>query len=302
MIEADIDRYGSLARASCLADYLEIMALRGLVCTFAQLEDMVSDQWPRLGQKIQLPDEDPGDIESTAEGARLCILERLDILGGKYPFQYEGHRISLRPNFSIHGSPYVAMLAIALTHAYRLDSSLTVQHLFEALVTDALRELGLTVANVGELSRTNNSAFEPTLVALSAAVGITMNPRAATHRVRANDAGIDVFAHVNWQDKRNGRWSLIGQVTVGSSDSWNQKIREPSSHTWQKLMGETSCPFVFLAVPHHVEKRTFAELAERTSHTILDRTRLAAIMQQQPGYLTPVVHTVLNADIQSTIF
>lgn len=301
MIEADLDRYGSLVRSSCLADYLEVVALKGQSCTFAQLEDIVLDRWPMRGHKIVLPYEELDDIESCAEGTQQCIIERSDILGDKYPFTIEGHQISLRKEFEIYKSPYLALLGVTVVHAFELEPNLRVDQLLEALVVSALEELGLTVANVGEISRSQGRDFTRTLEQLSATVGIAMNPNAAVRRIYANDAGIDVLAHVNWNDRRSGRWSLIGQVTCGSSDTWNQKIAEPSPSTWQRFMTETAAPFVFLAVPHHVEHRAFREITERNSNTLIDRTRLASFMTKVPADAIQVLNAVLDASVQTTL-
>ena len=49
------------------------------------------------------------------------------------------------------------------------------------------------------------------------------------------DGGGDAMAHLDWNDSRPGRWTFIGQVTCGRSDSWEGKAHEAARGFWHEL-------------------------------------------------------------------
>ncbi|WP_457972302.1 hypothetical protein [Arthrobacter sp. D1-17] len=301
MIEADIDRYGGLIRSSYLADYLEVLALRGKRCTFAQLADMVSDRWNLKQQILVTPDEDPEDEAVTfSDGAIACIRERKQILGSSYPFELSNSHIKLIDGYDLHNSSYVALLSITMAHAYKIDAAMNVEQTFEDVVADSLAGLGLAVGNVGALSRANSMNFERTIDALGAALNIKMNANAAVRRRHANDGGVDVVACLDWGDGRSGRWTLLGQATCGSSDTWQSKLAEPKPEMWKRIMSETSSPKCFLAVPHHVEESAYREISENTGHTVVDRPRLVPFVRSLPQGIGNVIQSVLDTPLQTS--
>jgi len=301
MIEADIDRYGGLVRSSCLADYLELLAIRGMRCTFAQLTDMVADRWNLKQQLLQTPDEDPEEAAVTfSDGALACIRERKAILGNAYPFEIHSSHIEAITGLDSKSSPYVALLGITFAHAYRISSDINVEQVFEEIVADALVNLGMVVGNVGSLSRSNKMDFEKTIEALSKVVNIKMDPNAAVRRRSANDGGIDVLAHFGWDDSRSGRWTVLGQATCGSSDTWHSKLSEPKPEMWRKIMAESTLPQTFLAVPHHIEESAFREISENTGNAVVDRARLVPFIKVLPDGIAEMVDKVLEAPLQTS--
>lgn len=304
-IEADIDRYGTLARASYLADYLELLALTGIRCTFPQLAEMIADRFGLKREILLLPEEDPEDEDTAAafiDQARECILERGDILGAAYPFEIDDIELRISGGADPDESVYVALLCVTLVHAYSLDAGLNVEEVFEALVAEALTNLELVVGNVGETSRQNAGNFVRTLDALASSMDLPLDPSAAPRRRRANDAGADILAFSSWGDHRTGRWSAIGQVTCGDSDSWVGKLFEPKPLQWVKFLAETTEPRCFLAVPHHVNERPFRELSANSGRTVIDRLRLAKLLDPLPGVLRDIIACVRASSVQGSEF
>jgi hypothetical protein len=129
-IQPTIDAYGRYARASNLADHLELLALLGQQLSRSALADLVSNQaWvtkldelfeggslePR-GDFEEPADEDGeaiGEEPGVAQASRVfdVLDERSDLLGDLYPFVVAD---DLRLNDSVtpRESPYVALIAI----------------------------------------------------------------------------------------------------------------------------------------------------------------------------------------------
>ncbi len=277
-IEPNIDIYGSLARASALADYLELLALAGGSCSHAELEDLIEDRhWTRKRRGLVLPagaDEDD-EPESYVDAAFTCLQERGGVLGERYPFELDRrNRCVVRPRATVDDSKYVAILCLTAAHGWGLTVPHSPEEIFEESVADALESLNVSVARVSSISRGVGGDFRRTLDACSGPLGIKLVANAASRHRYANDAGADVLGHVRWGDERVGRWTLMGQVTCASSDSWKGKMNEPGVGLWAKLMGEPLDPVVFLAVPHHVEGPTWGLLVEESRRVIIDRLRV----------------------------
>src|SRR5215204_4970469 len=103
-VQAAIDAYGTYARASNLADYVELLALQGETLTLSQLADLIRDQgWTtkmnELFTTVPAPHrqeseeedgpESIGEDEGVPQARRVFnILEqRGDVLGDLYPFE-----------------------------------------------------------------------------------------------------------------------------------------------------------------------------------------------------------------------
>lgn len=300
MIEADIDRYGALVRPSYLADYMELLALRGLKSTIAQLGDMVEDRWGLKREIITTPDDDPGEsVANYTEAAFACILERREILGDAYPFIVHESHIEAKPDLDIHASPYVALLALTLAHAYKIQADVDVKQAFEEIVAEGLAGVGFTVANVGRLSRENSMDFTKTVQAVSSHINVRMDPGAATRRANANDGGVDVVGHLDWGDGRSGRWTVLGQATCGTSDTWEAKLGEPKPEMWKKMMAESVSPTRFLAVPHHVDERAYRLICENNVLAVVDRSKLVPLVSASIDSLRSVVDMVMAEPIES---
>ena len=300
MIEADIDRYGKLVRRSYLADYMELLALRGLKSTVAQIGDMIEDRWGLKREIIITPDDDPEEsVESYTEGAFACILERREVLGDAYPFIVRKSHIECKPELDIYASSYVALLALTLAHAYKIQAGVDVKQTFEEIVAEGLTGVGFTVANVGKLSRENSMDFIKTVQAVSSRINIRMDPSAATRRSNANDGGVDVIGHLDWGDGRSGRWTVLGQATCGISDTWESKLGEPKPEMWKKMMSESVAPTRFLAVPHHVEERAYRLISENNVLAVVDRSKLVPLVRVSIASLRTVVDMVMVEPIES---
>lgn len=280
MIEADIDRYGSLIRASYLADYMELLALKGMRSNFAHLKDKIEDRWGNKREILRRPDEGGDDeeelqpVDAFLLDTEACLLERQEILGELYPFRISRNNVKFRSDIVPHHSSYIVLLALTIAHAYKIKVGEDLTQIFEDIVARVLETIGFRVANVGAISRNNSFDFEKTILEVSEAVNIRMDPNAAIRRSSANDAGVDVLGHLDWEDRRPGRWTVLGQATCAKSDSWYAKIAEPKPPTWKRIMGDNTSPLPFLAVPHHVEAKAFDYLNEGEEIAVIDRPKL----------------------------
>jgi hypothetical protein len=298
LIEIDIDRYGGPARPSCLADYLEILALFGKVCTKGQLADLVADRWNLRRRALILA---PGDeaAEDVVDAAWSCLQERTELLDVLYPFTVSDTRVTLKPDFPIRESSYVALLSITVAHAYRIDSGYNVEQVFEEIVALGLEDLGLTVGRFGEITRSNRMDFPTSLQALGRDFAIPVDHQAASRRGAANDSGLDVFGILEWGDGRHGRWIFLGQVTCGGSDSWPGKLAEVKVPRWKKFLRELTEPIAFLAVPHHVDKRSYWEVVEGDSKALVDRARLAKRLRTTGPEERGIIDAVLASEFET---
>lgn len=301
-IEPDIDRYGKVARASCLADYVELLTLCGYVCTKAQLEDAVGDRWGMKRQILLLPGEGTDteeESEQYADAAWTCFSERSETLGDLYPFTVEESRLVLKRDFDRRDSPYVGMLCITLAHAYKVPSAHNVEHLFEDIVVDTMRALGLAAEGFGGHTRASGYDFVEGLRRMGLAMSIPVDADAASRHVSANDSGLDVLGHLDWSDGRFGRWLFLGQVTCGMSDRWPEKLTEVKVNRWRKFLTEMIDPVVFLAVPHHVDSRAYFDLLEGDEKAVVDRSRIVRQLRSNRHEVRDIIDAVLAAEIET---
>ena len=297
-IEIDIDRYGGPARPSCLADYLEILALLGKICTQAQLADLVADRWGlKRRAKILLPGEETA--EDVVSAAWNCFRERAEIVTDRYPFDVSDTRITLKAGFAVRDSGYVSLLSMTVAHAYGITSAYNVEQVFEETVALGLEAVGLRVGRFGEITRANSLDFPTSLRVLGDQFGIAVDHLKASRRGAANDSGLDVLAVLEWGDKRAGRWVFLGQVTCGSSDSWSGKLSEVKVHRWQRFLNELTTPIRFLAVPHHVDERSYYEIVEGDTSAVVDRARLARHLGSIGTDEQGIIDAVLAADYET---
>ena len=280
------DTYGQYARASLIADYVELLALKNPVQR-GTVVDFLSDSngWD-LGL-MQESGDNSSDYQETALSERHAqaqekatvifdlMEERRCTLAERYPFTITDGVVSCDSNFDHESSPYLAMLSLTVAHAFNVSSSQKPTELFEQMVVKVLRDRGLKSAGVAAARRTGKS-FPVALSKACDTVGLKANPHGAAIRREAHDEGVDVLCHFSWDDDlRANAWVFIGQVTVGRSDIWIQKIKEPSPQTWAKLVGIQNRPLPFLAVPHHVDSPMMEKLGSDGDGVVLDRLRLA---------------------------
>ncbi|MFF5625299.1 hypothetical protein ACFY5A_08005 [Microbacterium sp. NPDC012755] len=307
-IEPQLDKYGTLARASFLADYLEVVALRDKRVKLSSLRDLVAETYTRVAPILRPGGEDTVDDQGNPEApwtpadladeAWTSILERADSLGDKYPFTIHRQVLKRAEGLNPLDSAYVSLLAITMSHAFKISTPGSVEHLLEEVVGDSLENVGLRVGRVGPLSRANGYDFVRTMNALGQELSIPINPNATTRRQNANDEDVDIVAHLDWGVPRHGRWLFIGQVTCAVSDSWRYKAQEPVTNDWQKFFGEVVEPVPFLAIPHHADHETFKYVTS-IEVNILDRTRLVQNLKTNSPAQREVVEAFMANDYVS---
>lgn len=307
-IEAQIDKYGTLARASFLADYLEVVALRDRRVKLSSLRDLIEETYSRVAQILRPGGEEAVDAQGNpepswkpvdlADEAWTSILERADALGDKYPFTVRREVLKRAEGLNPLDSAYVGLLAITMSHAFKIPTPIPVEHLLEDVVSESLENVGFRVGRLGPLSRENGFNFVRTMEALGQALSIPVNPNATTRRRNANDEDVDIVAHLDWGVPRHGRWLFIGQVTCAVSDSWRYKAQEPVANDWQRFFGEVVAPVPFLAVPHHADHETFKYVAG-VAVNILDRTRLVQNLTTNSPAQREVVEAFMASDYAS---
>ena len=310
------DTYGQYARASLLADYVELLALKrkgrevrkSIVADFLadndwnlELIDLPADGQPDVGLATALS-ERRDDAGSAASIVFDQIKERHDVLKQSYPFDVSDRGVSLRSDFDHESSSYVAALALTIAHAFRVLPLEQVASLFERVVTTVLRRRGLPSVCLAEIRRSGHS-FEDALTRACEAVGLKAAPSAAPTLAHAHDEGVDVLCHLGWdgEELRAGTWGFIGQVTVGRSDTWPRKIKEPSPSSWSRRIGTRIRPLPFLAVPHHVEQPMMEKLTVDGEGVVLDRLRLVRFKEDVDGDEQVVIRAVAGADIEPLV-
>lgn len=314
MIEPDIDAYGTLARGSALADYLELLALAGGICSRAQLEDGVKDKYLSVWQAkhshmiLDADDfDDEGEFEARGESELAghieetfdCLYERAEILGSRYPFEILDEGLKVRADIEPTSDVYVATLCITLAHAYRVATQSPVTELFEDIVAETMGSRMLRVARLGELSRRHRMRFIPALAEAGEVLDIATDHTRAPSRRHANDGGADVLAHFSWHDRRLGRWTFAGQVTCGKSDSWQRKMGEASPGLWREYFQEKIDPLCFLAIPHHAPRRTLNYIVTEQGRLIVDRLRLVMAREVVTPVEAAVIALVLAQEVDN---
>lgn len=305
------DTYGQYARASLLADYVELLALKGQPVRRATVADFLSDndaEWDL--ELIQAPGNDRSDEQAVdlakridVAGERASIVfhqldERRRVLANRYPFKIARDQVSIDQDVDPESNAYVAVLALTIAHAFRVNSPSHPAYLFEEAVTNVLQERGLKSVEFAALRRKSGN-FEKALTAACQKVGLIAAPDAVARRKRAHDEGVDVICHLAWeQDLRPGSWGFIGQVTVSRSDSWNKKIKEPSPTLWARRIGTIIQPLPFLAVPHHVERPMMEWLTGEGPAVVLDRLRLVMFKREIKANELEIIRAVVREEVE----
>lgn len=282
-VSLDIDAYGTYARESALADYVEVAALVGRRITEAALARSIEENdWARLPRRqfltVENVDEDP---EAWAKAVFSVIRERVQLLADRYPFELQRNSIRLRiSEADISDSTYLALLAITVLHAWKLTAQAgpLPERTLENLVARALENRGLLVSRMGAHDRANRP-FVDTVLLGGQALGLNPMANPLPRKRSAKDAGIDTLAGLTWIDGRSGgQWLFIGQATVGESGTWEAKLNQPNPGLWAGYMQEPLDPQAFLAVPHHVDGDHLIFMTKPRRGLILDRIRLCPYM------------------------
>ena len=305
------DTYGPYAQASLLADYVELLALKGQPVMRATVADFLADneagwnfeliQPPGNGRPGESTDDLAERIDVADERASIVFRqldERRRVLADRYPFEIAGHQVSIDQDVDPESNAYVAVLALTIAHAFQVNSPSRPEYLFEETVTNVLQERGLASVGFAALRRKCGS-FEEALTAACQKVGLVAAPNAAARRKRAHDEGVDILCHLAWeQDLRPGSWGFIGQVTVARSDSWDRKIKEPSPAPWARRIGTIIQPLPFLAVPHHVEHPMMERLTDDGQAVVLDRLRLVRFKTEIKDNELEIIRAVVREEVE----
>jgi len=303
----DISAYGSYARGSALADFLEVVALTSGEARKVDLEATIRKAgWYRLnrGMFTRDPGIEPTESVEDEEGLEdpddpdwpdwtfAIIAERIDVLGDNYPFLVESD--SLIPKDGASASAYVRLLALTVAHAYKAQIRSDPRRAFELIVVEALAAIGLRAYGMGTAT-SNGRAFATELVAATAAVGLTAASPPVPAKTFAKDAGVDAIGVYNWEDRRPGQVVLIAQATLAESERWEAKIAEPRPHHWVQYVNEILHPLAALAVPHHVEREHLRWLTSPTAF-VFDRLRLVPLISHETQDDAEAVDWLLGRD------
>ena len=305
----ELNTYGPYARASLLADYVELLALKGQPVKRATLADFLADNGWNL-ELIQSPESDRVDgelrelseqLDEAHEVASVVFRqmdERHDVLAERYPFDITDDAVALDCRVDLEASAYAAVLSLTIVHAFSVNSMHRPDELFERIVLTVLQARGLSSAGVA-VHRREGSTFDEALRIACEDVGLKADPDAAPRRTRAHDEGVDILCHFGWEDDlRPGTWGFIGQVTVGRSDSWEKKIKDPSPEQWKLFTGTRVPPSPFLAVPHHVERPTMEFLTSKSGAVVLDRLRLVGFKDGVDAGERELIQAVIGEDVE----
>ncbi|KQT90800.1 hypothetical protein ASG49_13745 [Marmoricola sp. Leaf446] len=294
LIDPRIDVYGKDGRTGALADLIEFRAIKGHGMAVADLVDLISNMGWTSKPTRQIITGHPEDEnpDSLAEQTFSLLDERREVLGDRYPFRIAFGQLRVKDGFELAASPYIAMLAITIAHAWDVDcGAVKPEAALEALVEAAL-QTRMPSAGLGTADR-NGTSFVDNLRAGAARVGLTASPNPVPRRVRAKDGGVDTLAGHVWADRRAGHWVFIGQVTCGQTSTWSGKLNEPKPALWKDYLQELLPPLRFLAVPHHVDSGFFHMLQKQDEGLVIDRLRLVLVLDTVVGSVAPIIDAVL---------
>ncbi len=292
VLEPDIDAYGSFARVSAVADFLELSALREQRVKRADVADYISDmRWGSIPEEAYATpetvvdeDEDPGeelglDAEDVTGRIFSILGRRSAYLGARYPFKVGPEEQSIEV-LNDQPSPYLALLGITIGHAFDVNISVTVTDVFEDTVARAFENAGHQSLNFARI-RKDHRNFRSALIAAGKDIDLCPTPDNAMTSSHAQDAGCDVLAHIASgfaPGHSYGAWALVGQVTCGHSNSWKKKLHEVEVPAWKNRLGLLIEPQAFLAIPHDPGSSHLHALVRNNELMIFDRMRLTRML------------------------
>lgn len=298
LIDPRIDVYGTDGRTGALADLMEVHAVKGEGMSAADLTDLIDNMgWTtRPTRQIITGEIDEEDADSLADQTFSLLNTRRDVLGDRYPFSFHLGKLRVKEGSDLATSPYFAVLAITIAHAWNIDcGTVTPEAVLESVVAMALQSK-MAAVGLGTADR-NGTPFAENLRLGAAAIGLTASPNPTPRRVRAKDGGVDTLAGHVWADGRPGHWVFIGQVTCGPTGTWSNKLNEPKPALWKEYLQELLPPQRFLAVPHHVDRAFFQMLERQDEALVIDRLRLVLALDATTDSVRPVVNAVLASTI-----
>lgn len=296
LIDPKIDIYGTDGRTAALADLVEFRAAKGRGMSVADLADLISEMgWTsRPSRQLIMTEDDDDAADPLASQAFSLLEERREVLRDRYPFEFALGQLRLKTGTDLASNPYFALLSIAIAHAWKVPcGSVTPQAALESMVADAFG-VRLSAVGLGTGDR-NGRSFVENLREGASAIGLVASANPTPRRVRAKDAGVDTLAGYIWPDRRPGHWVMVGQVTCGQTDTWAAKLSEPKPAIWKAYLQEPLTPQRFLAVPHHVDSRFFLYLHQQDEGLIVDRLRLASVLETPSPPAIAVANAVMLA-------
>ncbi len=266
--------YAPTRRASKIADWIEILALRRGT--------------PVAEHTLQHDGALHGFVPADIALGVNTVSRRSAVLGVAYPFKSAGGGVAAVPGAA--DSPWVALLLMSMESPARasLDIPSAAEHL-ERITTAALTALygpGTRAVRFAWPSEDGRPADFPDAVRwladlMSVPVGGAYRP---PHR---KDGGVDVVAWRPFPDGRSGFPVLLAQCTL--ERDFAHKAADIDLRVWSGWLALDSDPSTALAVPEVVPAgEEWNTLAART--VVLDRTRLAglAAQSQDTERLAPV--------------
>lgn len=278
MITFQYESYGTYARSSYCADYLELLALLGAAPHWGDYDDFLSGARVPLKEAFRgaFIEPMPGELVGRPINfVRNTLDERAAVLGDRYPFVLSDRRLELKPGWE--DDTYLGLLSLLQLHVIEDAQVVRSELAFEISVRDSMRSAGLLAETVGTSS---GAGFRASLEQACTQLNLVANPDGVAHPKLARDEDVDTICRFNFSDVRRGQWLLVGQATCAKSDEWQHKAKEPSSGAWATYTSCSPKPRVFLAVPHHVQSDTLAFLLGHLDEGfVVDRLRLTAIRQ-----------------------
>lgn len=271
-VEPNIEVYGKYARVSALADYAELLSVKGFQVSQERVSDYAQDLSWTGEELIRCPDEPPSP-DSVGDQVFRMLEERAYLAQGDYPFTLDSG--VLRASHEAHQTVYLAFLALLTAHAYDFEITIPPHQTFELGVAEAMFQRGLRVSPFGAVRR-RCRAFDIALHESCLEIGLTAAPDAAAVRSYAHDEGVDILCHLDWRDDRPGAWGMIGQVTCARSEQWHRKLSEPWPGLWAGLLNTIIQPLPFLSLPHHVDRCMMRYLTQGGG-LVIDRMRLCTV-------------------------
>ena len=312
-LEPAVDAYGSYARASAIADFLELWALNRQPKSRSDIADYIGDNgWAsKLHETFAAPDDsDDADGEDEDLGTDLEIAvgrvfdqieARNFFLRGEYPFYFDFDSGRLTPSGAAT-SPYLALLALTIAHAYRLNTASEKPHaVFEDTVARALNEAGHHSVNFSKM-RSAFSNFGDAIKQAATSLSLRVAASEALASKWAWDEGTDVIAQIESGFSAMGgigAWTAVGQATCAVSNEWDRKISEVKPPNWERWLDTQVPPQAFLAVPHQAEPRHIEKLVTGNQGVVLDRLRLAAMLRSVSLEETAILDEVRSLPLAS---
>lgn len=317
----DLDKYGSLARESLLADLLEVEAIQSIDRSSRSqfdLADFIRDS--SLENKLisgwthEIYRENDGESDDFIENDQDLSLTRADeqaqrvfdvirerkrILGDLYPFECEEVVRRAWDTPPIHGYAYLCFLELTVSHAFCCQRLISPTDQFENWCVESFGRLGYKTA--GMMSQLDAGTFVSRLKG-AADILETVNFEAeqVILRKRQQDAKADLLAiHPFESDDRPGRLIWVGQATCGSSDTWDTKSREVSVEKWKSISCDFLHPSVGLFIPHHAMEVHLASLSQDGSVPVFDRLRLVKLFAPSKAVVLGSLELLKNVEVEA---